>query len=64
MSVQLKVAEYLHEKGIKNSFVSEKTGIEQSKLSRILNGNQELKADEFKLICKALDVSPNVFIDN
>ena len=64
MSVQQNVAEYLHDKGIKKTFLSKKTGINQSRLSRILNGGLELKADELKAICHALDVSPSVFIDN
>ena len=62
MSVYAEVAKYLDENGIKQSFLVERTGIEQGKMSNILSGKRVLSADEFAIICRALNKSPNTFI--
>lgn len=63
MDVQSKVAQYIQNMGIKQSFISEKTGLSKTKISMILNNNQKMTADELVLFCRALQKSPNEFID-
>lgn len=63
MVVQKRLAEYLKSKGIKGSFIVRATGIRQSKLSGILNGHIELKADDLEKICNAIKVNPDEFIE-
>lgn len=48
---------YAESNGIKQSFISEQSGIPESAVSRMLNGNIRLTADNFILICRALGVS-------
>jgi transcriptional regulator with XRE-family HTH domain len=59
--VQQKIREYMIAKGIKFKKVIEDTGISQSTFSAIINGQRNLKADEFFAICKSLEVSPEIF---
>lgn len=62
MVVEKRIADYIRENGLKQKFVSDKTGIEPGKLSNILNGNRSLAADECEKICIALNVDPNTFL--
>lgn len=48
---------YLAQKGIKQSFISERTGIPESAISRMLNGNIRLTADAFAKICIAVEIT-------
>lgn len=54
---------YLDEKGIKYSFLSEKTNLPMNVISPMLNGKREIKADEYFMICKALDVPLDTFAE-
>lgn len=63
MIVQKRVADYVRDNGIKNSFIVERTGYSKLKVSRILNLHQHMSADEFEQFCKALRKSPNDFIE-
>lgn len=63
MDVQEKVAQYVQNFGIKQSFISEKTGLSPAKVSMILNKNQKMTADELVLFCRALQKNPNDFVD-
>ena len=51
----------MEERGIKQSFLAQKTGISQDAISRILRGVRGISAEEFIKICIALDIDPNVF---
>lgn len=62
MKVYERVNKYLKENGIKQNFLSEKTGIPENTLSMILNGKIKLDADKFVEIITALGVDPNEFI--
>lgn len=62
MIVQTRLADYVNERGIKRSFISEKTGIAVSRVSSILNNNTELRADELEAICNVLGTDPNKFV--
>lgn len=62
MEVQKRVAAYIREMGIKQTTISEKTGIRTDALSQTLLGNRKMTADEFEKICIAIDKSPNDFM--
>lgn len=63
MDVQAKVAEYVRNNGIKQSFICEKTGLSPVAVSLILNKNRKMTADELVLFCRALKKQPNDFVD-
>ena len=52
---------YLDRHGIRQKFLSEKTGIPGNTLSAMLNGNRRIEVNEYINICKALDVPLNTF---
>ena len=62
LKVQARIADYVNARGIKRSFIAEKTGIALSRVSAILNNNTELRADELEDICNALGADPNSFV--
>lgn len=64
MRVYEKIKKYMEDNGIKQNYVSEKSGIPENTLSMILNGKRNLSADESILIFKALGVTPNDIILN
>ena len=47
---------YLENNGIKQSFLSEKTGIPTTTLNATLNGNRKIQIEEYFSICEALNV--------
>lgn len=59
--VGLKIKEYLDAKGIKYSYLAEKTGMPMNILSPTLNGKRKLSAEEYFIICEALGVSAEIF---
>lgn len=62
MVVEKRIADYIRDNGLKQKFISDRTGIEPVKLSNILNGKRNLAADECEKICIALNVDPNTFL--
>ena len=58
-----RIKRYLDSKGIRYSYLSEKTGIPANILSPMLNGKREIKAMEYFLICSALDVPLEMFAE-
>lgn len=56
------IAEYIREKGIKQSAIAEYLGIKQQTMSDIINGNRNLKADEYIDICDFLEVPYDKFV--
>ena len=50
------IKKYLIENGIKQSYLSEKTGIPSPILNMILNDNRKIEANEYMRICGALGV--------
>ena len=63
MVVQSKVAQYIEEQGIKQSWLAQKTGLTDNMISGILNGKRKMTADEFVRICKAIGKNPNDFME-
>lgn len=51
----LKIKAYMKEKGIKQTFLSEKTGIGLTAINAMLNGSRRIEAAEYFKICKALE---------
>lgn len=56
------LSDYATEKGVKQTYISQKTGIPVDTISRIFNGKRKILADEFIQICSALEI-PQVRIN-
>lgn len=52
---------YLKNKGIKQVYISQKTGIPADTISKILRKDRKLMADEFLEFCAAINISPEIF---
>ncbi|MFR8171150.1 MAG: helix-turn-helix domain-containing protein [Marvinbryantia sp.] len=52
---------YLEEKGIKQNFLAEKSGIPTSVLNLILNNKRKIEANEYMRICESLDLPLDFF---
>ena len=57
------IKDYLAEKGVKQSFLVEKTGMGASKISKICNHDQVIDAITYKRICDALGLPLDYFFD-
>lgn len=62
MKMEEKIKAYLEENGISQTFVSKKTGIELPKLNLSLNGNRRMTFSEYELVCGALNVNTDKFL--
>lgn len=62
MCVGQKIKVYLEEKGISQTHISTKTKIPLPKLNLALNGNRRMTFNEYELICGALDVNTDKFL--
>ena len=60
--IGMRIRDYLHDKGIKQKFLSDKTGISQDTISAICRGVRKVQCLEYHKICKALDVPYDYFI--
>ena len=63
MCVGQKIKSYLENNGITQTFVANKTGIQVQKLNHSLNGNRRLDFGEYELICGALSVGTDKFLE-
>ena len=63
MSVNERIKQYLEEHGIKQAFLAERTGIDQKKMSLILNKGRKVTAEELGTIANALGVDANIFLE-
>jgi transcriptional regulator with XRE-family HTH domain len=63
MKIYQKISNYLSENGIKQKYISERTGIPENTLSMILNGKRKMDADEFVEIVISLGTDANKFIN-
>lgn len=61
MTVNEKLKKIVEEKGIKQSYLCEHTGMTADAVSRILNSNRKVTAEKFLGICQVLDVDPRQF---
>ncbi|MBQ6832854.1 MAG: helix-turn-helix transcriptional regulator [Lachnospiraceae bacterium] len=51
----LKIRAYMDTKGIKQTYLSDKTGLPIQTVNAILNGNRKIEAVEYYAICQALE---------
>lgn len=63
MTISNAIANYIDEKGIKQKFLAEKTGLSCEAMSNMLNGKRKLEVDEYAKICETLNVSFDFFYD-
>ena len=63
MDVAQKIKKYIESNGLKQAYVADKTGIDIATLNAILNGRVRLTVDRLKLICEALNVKPEFFLN-
>ena len=64
MRVYEKIRGYIDGNGLKQASVAKKAGIPASAFNAIMNGKRALCADDLRAICLALNVSPEVFIED
>lgn len=62
METYKKIKYHLTSHGIKQIYLSRKTGIKKSTLNAALNGKRRLYVDEFGKICSVLNVNPIDFL--
>lgn len=58
MSINSYLNEYMQSKGIKQAYLSSKTGISVDAVSRIMRGERKITAEEFLEICFVLEIDP------
>lgn len=61
MSINERLNDYVTANGIKQVYIAKKTGLSINAVSKILNGNRKVLADEFLIICATLNIDPNDF---
>ena len=63
MDIGAKIKGYLDDRGISQAFVSSRSGIPPAKLNLALNGKRKLSLTEYELICWALGVGVDTFME-
>ncbi len=61
MNIVDKLNEYVNKNDINQIYIAQKTGLAEDTVSQMLKGNRRIFADEFLLICTALNIDPNIF---
>ncbi len=61
MEINERLSEYVNENGIKQVHIAQKTGINKDAISKMLSGSRRILANEFLMICDAINLDPNVF---
>lgn len=59
-----RIKEYLVERGIKQVYVADKTGIPPQIISAMLNESRNIDAVEYYKICSALNIPMNFLFDS
>lgn len=59
-----KIKSYLQERGIKQTFLAEKTGMTNSIISDICNNDRKVECVEYYKICKALNLPLEYFFND
>ena len=49
------------ERGIKQTYIAEKTGWSNDNVSKLLRGAQKMTAEDFLTLCSVLDINPSDF---
>lgn len=63
MCVGMKIKQYLDDNGISQTHVSNATRIPLPKLNLALNGKRRLTFEEYELICGAVNVGADKFLE-
>lgn len=63
MDVGIRIRDYLTSQGIKQTWLSENTGIPLPKLNLSLNGKRRITIEEYQIICFALKVDVGTFLE-
>lgn len=50
---------YITKNGLKQKVIAEKSGLTENQMSQILKGKRGISADEFEIICNAMNADPN-----
>ena len=58
MNLNLRLKEIVDNRGIKQSYICEKTGMTPDAVSRILNGTRKITGEELLNLCDLLQVDP------
>lgn len=61
MSTGRRLKLYLKEKGISQTSVAKRIGMEMKAFNAVLNGHAHLKADTLEQVCKVIGASPGDF---
>ena len=61
MNINLKIANIVNERGIKQTYIAEKTGWSNDKVSKLLRGALKMTAEDFLTLCSVLDLNPSDF---
>lgn len=63
MVVQTRIAEYIKHMGITQAAICRKTGMSPKRVSVILTLKGKMTADEYEKICRAIEKTPNDFME-
>ena len=63
MKVYERVRAYIEENHLKQSHIAETAGFSVSTFNAMLTGRRKMYADDLEIICRALKVSSELFID-
>lgn len=62
LNVQSRISGYIKDMGITQASICKKTGIRPDVMSATLSCKRKMTADEFEMICRAIDKSPDDFM--
>ena len=63
MEVGQRIKEYTSSQGIKQKYLAKRIGVDDSQMSKILNGTREININEYLSICHALNVPIDKFVE-
>lgn len=63
MCITEEIKSFIEEKGIKQSYIADRTGIKRDALCTSLQGKRKLPVDEYQKICIALEVPFGFFME-
>lgn len=61
--IKQRIASYVEEKGIKQIYISQCTGLSPQAISLLLRGERNLDVEEYAKLCDALDVPYDFFFN-
>lgn len=64
MQMSERVKRYINENGLSQKLIAANMGIQESKLSLILNGKRRMTVEDYEGICRAIAISPAQFYSN